>query len=479
VPRRPMRLRTRLILSAAYLLVVILIALEIPLALSVQRRSVSEFGSVELGYAGLLSSQISDSVAQAAALTTESPHPGQSLTRVAGQVSAALPNVRILVIDVHRRVLFDSSREFTVGTVVDVSSRPELVGALRGEIRSEERYSTTLGDDLLLVAVPVHEAGDLVGAVRLSEPLGEVRNSVHAAWVGLAGVGLGALVVGLLVELLLANSLSRPVRRLEETARRLGAGELSARATPEGPREVHGLASSFNEMADALSANLAAQRDFVAYASHQLRTPLTGLKLRLEAIEQRRGDPVDQAAKAQVETDRLASLVADLLALASAASVEPSGRRVDLREPCANAVDRWSALAQRAGMDLTLRSDAAAWVWADPADVENVLDNLLDNAVRYCPAGTAITVEVQSADGRAALSVSDDGPGIPAQERARVFERFFRGTVGQRSGPGTGLGLAIVEQLVRRWGGEVRLADSHADLGTRIDVTFPRPPAQQ
>lgn len=471
--RRPLSLRTRLVLSAAYLLLLVLIALEVPLAISVQRRSVSEFGSIELGYAGLLSSRIADAVARAAALATEPPHPGQDLTSAVQDVHAALPDVRILVVDVRRRVLYDSSGEFPVDTVVDTSGRPELDSALHGEVRSEQRYSSTLGEDLLLVAVPVHEGTKLVGAVRLSEPLGQVRSGVHRTWLGLAGVGIAVLLVGLVVELILASSLARPVSRLEEAARRLGSGELGARATPEGPREFHGLAESFNEMADTLSTNLEAQREFVAYASHQLRTPLTGLTLRLEAIRKGRGDPVEQATRAQVEAGRLASLVRDLLALASASSVEPVGGRIDLHEVSLHAVDRWSDRAQRAGKSLSLQSDGSAWAWADAADVEHILDNLLDNAVRYCPPGAAITVETESRGNGGALIVADDGPGIPPADRARVFERFYRGTTGQHSGPGTGLGLSIVEQLVHRWGGRVRLADGQGGRGTRFEISLP------
>lgn len=472
--RRPLSLRARLVLSAAYLLLVVLIALEIPLAISVQRRSISEFGSIELGYAGLLSSRIADPVAQASALNTEPPHPGQSLKGPVQELHAALPDVRILVVDIHRRVLYDSSGEFPVDTVVDTSGRPELVSALRGEVRSEQRYSSTLGEDLLLVAVPVHEGTKLVGAVRLSEPLGQVRNRVHRTWLGLAGVGIVVLLVGLVVELILATSLARPVRRLEEAARHLGSGDLRARAAPEGPREVQGLARSFNEMAETLSTNLEAQRDFLAYASHQLRTPLTGLTLRLEAIRKGRGDPVEQATRAQMEADRLASIVRDLLTLESASSVEPVGARIDLQEISRRTVERWSERAQRSEKSLTLRSGGPAWVWADADDVEHVLDNLLDNAVQYAPPGTAITVETGALSDGGVLIVADDGPGIPPGDRAKVFERFYRGVIGQHSGPGTGLGLSIVEQLVNRWGGEVRLADGRGGNGTRFEISLPR-----
>ncbi len=475
--RRPLSLRTKLVLSAAYLLLVILVALEIPLALSVQHRSVSEFGAIELGYAGLLSSQIADDVARASELVAEPPHPGQRLSSAVREVQAARPGVRILVIDAHRRVLYDSSGEFPVDTVLDTSARPELAGALQGRVMSVQRYSRTLGSDLLLVAVPVHEGETLVGAVRLSEPLGEVTASVRRTWLGLAGVGLVALLVGLVIELILANSLARPVRRLEEAARRLQAGDLDARASPDGARELHGLARSFNEMADTLSANLQAQREFVTNASHQLQTPLTGLKLRLEAMQRGRGDPAEHAAKAQVEADRLAALVGDLLSLASASSAEPTGRRVDLHEACVQAVDRWSDPAHEAAVRLTLRSAGPVWVWADPADVAQVMDNLLDNAIRYCSQGAAVTLDTESHVERGVLIVTDDGPGISPTERVKVFERFYRGTLGQRTGSGTGLGLAIVLELVHRWSGEVSLTDGPGGRGSRFVVSIPTGPA--
>src|SRR5207248_8870190 len=100
-----------------------------------------------------------------------------------------------------------------------------------------------------------------------------------------------------------------------------------------------------------------------------------------------------------------------------------------------------------------------AEVWAEPADVDHVLDNLIENAIRYTPDGTIVRIEVGAAGPRAVLAVSDDGPGIPPEDRTRIFERFYRGSTGRRSGPGTGLGLAIVDELVRRWGGEGRLAE--------------------
>jgi signal transduction histidine kinase len=223
-------------------------------------------------------------------------------------------------------------------------------------------------------------------------------------------------------------------------------------------------------MAGALSANVAAQQDFFANASHQLRTPLTGLRLRLEAIEHEGGPAAEQAAKAQGELDRLAKLVQDLLDLTRASSTRTLGSPVELTEVARTAVDRWTGPVEAAGKRLRLELDGAAEVRADPADLDHIVDNLIENAIRYCPPGTTISVEAGNRGGVPTLAVADDGPGIPAADRHRIFERFYRGTNGRRAGPGTGLGLAIVQELVERWGGRVELSNRQ---GTCVEATFP------
>jgi two-component system, OmpR family, sensor kinase len=229
-------------------------------------------------------------------------------------------------------------------------------------------------------------------------------------------------------------------------------------------------------MADALGSNLRAQRDFVANASHQLRTPLTGLKLRLEAIRGEGGAAAESAAKAEAELDRLEALVGDLLELARASTHSATGTSVDLADVASSAVERWSAPAAEAGQTIGIGNREPVLIYAHPGDLAHVVDNLIENALKYSPPGTRITVEANGFDGRAALVVADDGPGIPAEERARVFERFYRGTNGRRSGPGTGLGLAIVAELAERWDGEVRLLEGP---GTRVVVSFDRQPVER
>jgi signal transduction histidine kinase len=475
-------LRTRLVLAAAYILIVVVAVLEIPLGVTIARRERSEFENGLLLNATLLASRINDDVPPA-------PNPDQAATPSEVVDAAAAASVqalrdaqaaeaRIVVVDDLGRVLTDTSGEAALGEDYATEERPEFDVALDGQIDRRVRFSDTLGENLLIVTVPViHDQGS-IGAVRSTASLSEVNASVIRTWIGLALIGLAVIAIGLALAWLLATSLARPVRRLEEAAVRLGSGDLEARATPEGPEEVATLARSFNRMAGTLSSNIRAQRDFLANASHQLRTPLTGMKLRLEAIEQEGGFAGEQASKAEAEVDRLSALVDDLLELARASSVEGPAERVDLSELALAAVDRWTGPATSAGKRVVDRTDGPCRVVANATDLGQVLDNLIENSIRYTAEGTEISVETRGERDHATIAVSDDGPGIPAAERDRIFERFYRGTTGIKAGPGTGLGLAVVAELVRRWDGEVRLAEPCNGTGTRLEATFPAAPAE-
>jgi signal transduction histidine kinase len=474
-------LRTRLVLSAAYIVVVVVAVLEIPLGVSIARRERSEFENGLLLSATLLASRINDDL-------PPSPDPAQPAEAVpaidaAARLSlqalraAGAADARVVVVDDLGRVITDTSGEAPVGTDYATAERPEFGVALGGQIDRRVRFSETLGQDLVVVAAPVIHNRESIGAVRITASLAEVDERVLRTWVGLGLIGLAVVFIGLALAWLLATSLARPVRRLEEAAVRLGSGDLEARATPDGPEEVATLARSFNRMAGALSSNIRAQRDFVANASHQLRTPLTGMKLRLEAIEEEGGFAGDQAAKAEAEVDRLSALVDDLLELARAASVEGAAEPVDLAALARAAAERWAGPAEAAGDRIAVRARGECRVVASASDLSQVLDNLIENSIRYTPSGTEITVETRAVDGKATLAVADDGPGIPADERDRIFERFYRGSTGMHAGPGTGLGLAVVAELVQRWDGEMALAETSDGSGARFEATFPLAPA--
>jgi two-component system, OmpR family, sensor kinase len=467
-------LRARLVLAAAYLVTGVVLALLIPLALNVERRADADFQAAVLGRGAILSARVADVVA-AASRNPEDAVPARLDTVV--DETASQDGQRVVVTDAEGRVLADSSGEAAPRELYATAERPEFgVALFEGRVDNRRRFSETLGEELLLVTVPVVKRDQVVGAVRVSASRESVAASVRRSWIRLAAIGLGVIAASVALAWFLAGTLARPLVRLRDTAARLGSGDLDARAAPEGPKEISAVAGSFNRMADTLGSSLRAQRDFVANASHQLRTPLTGLKLRLEAIRGEGGAAADNAAKAEAEVDRLEALVEDLLDLARASTVSPTGTTVDLAEVAGAAVERWKGPAAEAGQMVELGQREAAPIFADPGDLGHVVDNLIENALKYCPEGTHITIETATPDSRASLVVADDGPGIPDADRERVFERFYRGSNGRRTGPGTGLGLAIVSELVERWGGRVQLLEGP---GTRVVATFDRAPTDR
>ena len=413
----------------------------------------------------LLGAQISDPVARAAGATAEQPHPGQVLATAVADVRRRT-GLHVLVVDRSERVLYATDHAAQVGASV-----ADADGSLRRLLAASPGSFTPLvqtRDGDLVVTVPVLEAGRVVGAVRVARAMSQVGRRTVRRNLGLAGLALLALTIGTGVAALLATRLTHPLRRFE-LVRRGGSARVTSmsRAPEPSGRELAALAGSFNTMADSITANMQAQRDFAANASHQLKTPLTALRLRLDAIADETGvEPVGEARKALGDVERLDALVTDLLDLAHAETPVGRAEPFDLGELVRDVAERWTETATRHGKQLRVVIDVPEVVTAVEDDIEHVLDNLVDNAIRYSGTGAHITLEAVGAAAR----VGDDGPGIPEEERARVFERFFRGRTGRATAPGTGLGLAIVAALVRRSGGNVRLLKSP---GTRIEVRLP------
>jgi signal transduction histidine kinase len=354
----------------------------------------------------------------------------------------------------------------------DFSNRPEIERALEGEEVTGERSSTTLGFDILYVAVPIASGGELHGVVRITYPLSFVDARIRENWLILAGVGGVILLLVLALSLVLARSITRPLAELEEGAGALGRGDLDARvAVPSGPRELECLARSFNVTATQLEQLVHSQQAFVADASHQLRTPLAALRLRLENLDRvvtpAGRDDLDGAIE---EVARLSLLVDGLLELARAESHGSAPVATSLAMLVTERCDAWRALAEERNVRLVVRGDDEP-VLVTPGRLEQVLDNLLNNALEVAPGGSVIEVTVApGTDHMVELRIADAGPGMTEEQRARAFDRFWRAE-GDRSA-GFGLGLAIVRQLLVSDGGDVRLGVSAAG-GLEVTVRLP------
>jgi signal transduction histidine kinase len=445
-------LQARLSLAFFYVGLLAVISLLIPLGLTIRDRVRNEVRSQSLSQAQLVAASV----------------PGT--TDLTPLVGSAAQNVRgrVLILDGAGLVRADSSGEARRGD--DYSTRPEVQRALAGIAVQSERHSQTLGRSLLATAVPVLRAGKPVGAVRVTQGIDAVDRAVRRAWAGLAAVAAIVLGLGLVVGGLLARQIARPLRRLDAAAQRVAAGDLTARAPVEGSSEQRSLSRTFNDMTARLEALVSAQRRFVGDASHQLRTPLTGLRLRLEEAEAAtdREAAAKELAAATDEVDRLSAMVHDLLALSEADEAVPAAEPVDLAEAVRRVADRWGAPAIDQGVRLDVTVDGRAVVRAARADVDRILDVLVENALAYAPDGERLVVSA----GPGRLEVLDEGPGPEAGEEDAVFERFHRGRAG-RSGPsGSGLGLAMARGLARRWGGDIRL-ERRTSGGARAVVDLP------
>ena len=378
---------------------------------------------------------------------------------------------RILVVDRHGRAVADSEP----GSLNrDYISRPEVASALAGQRVTGRRRSNTLDLTLAYVAVPVASKGLVRGAVRITLPSSTVDARVRDTWLRLAALSAVVMATVGEVGLVLARGVTRPVRQVEEAARRLAAGDLRARAgVVRGAPELATLARQFDATAERLQQLVEAQHRFVADASHQLRTPLTALRLRLETLAPS-ADDRPRVAAALAETDRLASLVQSLLVIARSDSAEPVLADVDLVALAYERQEMWSIQAATSRVLVTVEGPDQLVVRAVQGGVEQIIDNLIANAMSVVDADTTISIALASGpDDGGRMTITDQGPGMTADERSRATGRFWRPPGATSSG--SGLGLAIVEHLVMAGGGQLALEDGPGGTGLQVVVDFAPP----
>jgi signal transduction histidine kinase len=409
------------------------------------------------------------STAQASGTQAKAP-PADAILRYAAQTGG-----HVIVVDRTGVALLDTDHPH--GPARDYSSRPEVIAALAGERANGRRHSSTLGTGLIYSAVPITGSGDLGirGAVRITYPSATLDARVRRMWSQLALLCLLVLTVVMIVGWVLARSVTRPVRRLEDAANRVAHGDLSTRV-PEhgGPPELQHLERAFNQMASEIARLLAAQQQFVADASHQLRTPLTALRLRLENLDAK----VNAAERPSVEAiiadlSRLSRLVDGLLMLARDDGGDLGSEVVDVSAVARVRAEAWADVMTDRGVRLVVDAPAPTWATVASGGVEQIVDNLVDNALAVSRAGDTITLRVESHDrpGRTELHVVDEGPGLEPRDRQRAFDRFWRAP--DAPSGGSGLGLAIVARLAEVSGGSAAL---EAGPGGGIDavVRLPR-----
>lgn len=357
-------------------------------------------------------------------------------------------------------------------------SRPEIAAALKGQIVQGIRYSETLKENLLYVSVPVYNGDVILGAIRLTFPEQVVNDAVNnQVWV-LALVALTTILLAAIAGTFFARGVTRRLKELESVTEHLSEGDLTVRADESsGAPELRNLARSFNTMTSRLEALMEQQRAFASDASHQLRTPLTALRLRLErASDLIESDPAGAAERlraAEAETDRLNNIVEGLLTLSRSEASTVPVETVDLAEIVAARVSHWQPLADESSILLRFEGPASALINAVPTAAEQIVDNFLDNALSVSSPNTLILVRVTVDFSGVTLSVLDEGPGMSAEDCLRAFDRFWRAS---SETPGSGLGLAIVAQLAHASGAHAELRP-RSPRGLEARVTFSPPRA--
>jgi signal transduction histidine kinase len=423
-------------LGATYLLVAVIVSLAVPFGITLGRRLTAELGGRVEREAYAVAMSIEDNF-EVAAIAPLQPTAVRFAERIGG---------RIVITDAGGTLVADSLDP--PGTdPPNYNTRPEIADALSGEGNWLTRHSSSLGRDLLVSAVPVRSGGRILGAVRISYPMDEVTRSVRRGYLYLGAVAAVVLATGLGLSYWLSRWVVRPLRAAASSARSITAGDLNARVPVSGPEEVRELARDLNVMTDELADVVRANREFAADASHQLRTPLTALRLSLESAGDG-GDPKREIAAALRQTERLQHTVDALLTMARAPA--SGAENVDLTVAAREAI----ASLPESAIDVVV--DGQASVTGDRIRIVQTITNLIDNACRF--ASSRVVVSLRQGASYASVRVDDDGPGVAPQDRPRLFDRFFRGRLPM--GEGSGLGLTVARELARVDGGDIRLAPS-------------------
>jgi two-component system phosphate regulon sensor histidine kinase PhoR len=579
-------IRLRIALPFAILFVAIMVALGLYLSSNLRQAYLKEFNNQLQGEATLLADQL-------APLMSKDTAPSE-INSMARHWSSLL-NTRVTIIAPDGTVIAESQEN--PSNLENHLTRPEISAALASGHGSSIRFSDTLGYSMLYVALPVKKDGQILGVVRLAQPLSQVDANTAKLQRSLAGATLLATLLVILLASIIASRTTLPLRDLIEAARRMSGGALDSHLIPLTSDEVGELTQAFNLMAAQLHSQIEAleterskmaavlsemtdgvlivdaagqvqlinpaaehmfsvqasealehtlaevlrqhqivelwekcrqtgetqsapieltgnrlylqavatplgtslpgsilllfqnltrirqletvRRDFISNISHELRTPLASLKALTDTLQEGALDDPPMARRflerMETEVDSLSLMVSELLELARIESgrVPLQLKPMPPSELISDAVERLRLQAERSGLSITIECpENLPPVLADNTRLEQVIVNLLHNAIKFTPAGGSITVGAQQDGERVRFFVQDSGVGIPAEDLPRIFERFYKADRA-RSGGGTGLGLAISKHLVEAHGGKI-WAESEEGKGSRFSFVIPR-----
>ena len=448
-------MKKRLLVAMVGLVGVVLIAHDVPLALHLSQIERDRLTTAIERDAFTIGGKISPT------LPLEDPERRSAINAVLDEYLQSKSGT-IVVVDSNGYLLSSTDPSVTPGT--DYVGRPEIATALLGDPSSGTRLSNTLGGDLVYVAVPVLSGAEVLGAVRITFPKSVLDKSVRDQLQGLLLAASVSIAMAIVVALVFARTVSKPLDKLRATTDFLASGDLTATALEEGPGETRQLARSFNAMAKRLGGLIDRQRAFAGDASHQIRTPLTALRLRLEqAGELIASSPelaqvhIDEALN---ETDRLTHLTEQLLRLARAEGAVLEKENIDVSEIVRDRAQEWQYLADEHEVEIIVQAPDSLMINANQLAIREIIDNYMDNALEVAPPKSQITLTILALVDSVEIVVSDSGRGMSLQQRERAFDRFWRADADSNRRTGSGLGLAIVAQLAQASGLRVELRES-------------------
>ena len=387
---------------------------------------------------------------------------------------------RVTVTDAQLKIIASSDRRVPVHFE---ENHAEFVAARAGSEHKDIRWDEWGKEQRLFVAAPVlGERGQARGYVQLSISMLPLYTQMAQTWTTIVGVGIVVLLITVLASIVLARQIAVPVESLTATSEQIAAGRLDRRVAPAGPNEIRRLGLAFNRMAERVQEMLAQQREFVDNAAHELRSPLTSLRLRLEMLQEHGENNRELTRRylgqMQNEIGYLQRLVDHLLALASVEGSDTQRAAVmeaiDLAGLLAETADEMQIVAQESGLALHVElADHLPPVNANPEQMSILARNLLDNAFKYTRRGGTITLAARAADQAIEICVSDTGVGISADALPHIFERFYRADPARsRGGGGAGLGLSLVHAIVKAHGGHIDV-QSRVGEGSTFTVRLP------
>ncbi len=454
-------MRRRVLITYLSLLGVVLVAFVVPLAVTIASRETQ----------GMFIDRVNDA------------------TRFASAAETALPNLRMSALQAE---ISEYDRLYGIGVaivepdgVVRMSSRggidPEH-GATREQFEAALSGSRSLPGGIgwpwqhspMVVAEPIGSSGTILGVVVTVSPTDHLRTSIWHQWAVLAAIGLVILVIGALVAVPITRWMARPLNELDEVTHAISRGEMTERVHDDtGPPELRRFVASFNTMADRLGNLIERQRAFISYASHQLRTPLATVRLRVENLgDSLRPESAEDHRLVLEEVDRLSAIFEAVLTFVRAGAERAELVTIDAGAIADARLVAWQGMAEQANIRLTRSGVETAPARAASETLDQVLDALIHNAIKNGGDGAQIRIVVRASARWVDVHVIDDGPGMSDEALCRAMQPFWRHP-SDRNVAGAGLGLAIAHALVNASGGELTLRRAHPHgLDARIRLRF-------